>query len=75
MTFGPIGRGWSERLKYAGTYDDDWLENVFPFLPAYYQAAPADQQLLYLKGGGRSFSNISHPRAGLTSDCRCLMFP
>ncbi|MCP4408416.1 MAG: DUF2169 domain-containing protein [Gammaproteobacteria bacterium] len=56
MAFGPIGRGWESRLKYAGTYDDDWLENTFPFLPpdfneAYYQAAPPDQQMAYPKGG------------------------
>lgn len=56
MAFGPLGRGWQERLKYAGTYDDDWVENTFPFLPAdfderYYQAAPADQQIDYPRGG------------------------
>jgi hypothetical protein len=56
MAFGPLGRGWQERLKYAGTYDDDWLDNTFPFLPKdfderYYQAAPADQQIDYPKGG------------------------
>jgi hypothetical protein len=60
MAFGPVGRGWEERLKYAGTYDDDWLANVFPFLPAdfqpaYYQAAPANQQLPYLIGGEEVF--------------------
>jgi hypothetical protein len=56
MAFGPLGRGWQERLKYAGTYDDNWLENIFPFLPAdfderYYQAAPANQQITYPQGG------------------------
>jgi hypothetical protein len=56
MSFGPIGRSWTPRPKYAGTYDDDWLENVFPFLPAdfddaYYQSAPMDQQIDYLRGG------------------------
>ena len=56
MGFGPLGRGWQPRLKHAGTYDDDWLENTFPFLPpdfneAYYQAAPPDQQMAYPKGG------------------------
>ena len=56
MAFGPIGRGWAERLWYAGTYDDQWLADVFPFLPAdfdqrYYQAAPIDQQLSRLIGG------------------------
>lgn len=50
MSFGAIGRHWEPRYKYAGTYDQQWLDNVFPFLPAdfddqYYQAAPLDQQL------------------------------
>ncbi|MDJ0840172.1 MAG: DUF2169 domain-containing protein [Acidobacteriota bacterium] len=56
MAFGPVGRSWPPRSQYAGTYDDDWLENVFPFLPAdfdtaYYQSAPTDQQVDYLQGG------------------------
>lgn len=50
MSFGVIGRHWEPRFRYAGTYDAQWLESGFPFLPAdfdarYYQAAPADQQL------------------------------
>jgi hypothetical protein len=50
MALGPLGRGWSQRARYAGTYDDQWLADVFPFLPKdfderYYQAAPADQQV------------------------------
>jgi hypothetical protein len=54
MALGPIGRSWPPRPKYAGTYDDNWLENVFPFLPAnfddaYYQSAPTDQQIDYLQ--------------------------
>ncbi len=56
MAFGPIGRGWEPRYKLAGTYDQHWQDNVFPFLPAdfseaYYQCAPADQQIEYLRGG------------------------
>lgn len=56
MSFGPVGRGWLPRLAFAGTYDQDWLDNTFPFLPAdfsdeYYQAAPADLQIPYPKGG------------------------
>jgi hypothetical protein len=40
----------------AGTYDQHWLDNVFPFLPTdfkdeYYQAAPPDQQLPHPAGG------------------------
>ncbi|HUL63361.1 MAG TPA: DUF2169 domain-containing protein, partial [Burkholderiaceae bacterium] len=50
MSFGPIGRGWQPRSRFAGTYDQQWLDEVFPFLPKdfderYYQAAPADQQI------------------------------
>lgn len=55
MAFGPIGRNWRPRPSFAGTYDEAWLENGFPFLPAdfqeaYYQAAPTDQQIEYLRG-------------------------
>ncbi len=56
MAFGPIGRAWEPRPKYAGTYDQQWLDNEFPFLPRdfkeeYYQAAPVDQQVPYPLGG------------------------
>jgi hypothetical protein len=52
---GPLGRGWPQRARYAGTYDDAWLADVFPFLPAdfderYYHAAPEDQQVPVPKG-------------------------
>jgi hypothetical protein len=56
MAFGPIGRAWQPRVKLAGTYDQNWIDNIFPFLPpdfddSYYQSAPADQQMDYLQGG------------------------
>jgi hypothetical protein len=56
MAFGPIGRAWQPRAPLAGTYDKNWLDNIFPFLPpdfneAYYQAAPPDQQMPHLRGG------------------------
>jgi hypothetical protein len=56
MAFGPIGRGWPSRIPYAGTYDQDWIDNVFPFLPSdfdtrYFQCAPEDQQVPHLHGG------------------------
>jgi hypothetical protein len=56
MAFGPVGRGWEQRIKYAGTYDQDWIDNTFPFLPAdfndaYYQAASLDQQTAFPQGG------------------------
>jgi len=56
MAFGPLGRGWDPRRKLGGTYDQDWIDNDFPFLPtdfddAYYQAAPVDQQMPHPEGG------------------------
>ena len=56
MSFGPVGRNFAERLRYAGTYDEQWIEEHFPFLPPdfdphYYQAAPPDQWIPYPQGG------------------------
>ncbi|MCD4721616.1 MAG: DUF2169 domain-containing protein [Desulfobacula sp.] len=56
LSFGPVGRGWQPRYPLAGTYDQNWVDNFFPFLPAdfneaYFQAAPEDQQMPYPKGG------------------------
>ena len=49
MALGPYGRGWPQRSRHAGTYDQAWQDNEFPFLPKdfderYYQSAPPDQQ-------------------------------
>ncbi|HEX3020180.1 MAG TPA: DUF2169 domain-containing protein [Chitinispirillaceae bacterium] len=54
--FGPIGPHWKPRVNYAGTYDQNWVENVAPMLPDDYdplfqQCAPPDQIVPYLKGG------------------------
>ncbi len=51
MALGPIPRVFPDRLRYAGTYDDNWKDNIFPFLPPdfderYYQCAPPDQQIV-----------------------------
>ncbi|MCP4748881.1 MAG: DUF2169 domain-containing protein [Desulfobacteraceae bacterium] len=56
MSFGPIGRGWQPRAPLAGTYDQNWTDNIFPFLPPdfkndYFQAASFDQQVPYPQGG------------------------
>ncbi|WDG52831.1 DUF2169 family type VI secretion system accessory protein [Pseudomonas chlororaphis] len=56
MALGPLGRGWPQRARFAGTYDEAWLADCFPFLPTdfdqrYFQAAPEDQQTHYLRGG------------------------
>jgi len=56
MAFGPLGRSWRQRIKWGGTYDDSWRKTKYPFLPddfddRYFQSAPEDQQVDYLKGG------------------------
>jgi hypothetical protein len=57
MALGPVGRGWVPRSELAGTYDQRWLDETFPFLPAdfderYFQAAPVDQQLAHSSARG-----------------------
>jgi hypothetical protein len=54
--FGPIGRSWQPRVRFAGTYDQRWMDERLPFLPSdfddrYFQSAPLDQQLPALKAG------------------------
>jgi hypothetical protein len=54
--FSAIGRHWAPRKDYAGTYDEAWRKDDFPFLPKDYdekfnQCAPADQQMDYPQGG------------------------
>ncbi|VEJ56332.1 DUF2169 family type VI secretion system accessory protein [Pragia fontium] len=56
MSFGSISRTSPLRVQYAGTYDEKWRENVMPFMPAdfdfrFFQTAPLDQQMPYIKGG------------------------
>jgi hypothetical protein len=56
MAFGPIGRAWQQRIRWAGTYDQKWLDDQCPFLPEdfdtrYFQSAPEDQQIEYPRGG------------------------
>jgi hypothetical protein len=55
MAFGPTGRQLPDRAKWAGTYDQKWVDEVSPFLPKdfderYFQAAPPDQQTDHLVG-------------------------
>jgi hypothetical protein len=56
MSFGPLGRSWTPRAGFAGTYDARWLETRCPLWPddfddRYFQAAPADQQMPFPHGG------------------------
>lgn len=54
--FGVVARSWQPRLAAAGTYDDRWFQEQYPFLPqdfspAHFMCAPDDQQLPQLAGG------------------------
>jgi hypothetical protein len=56
MAFGPVGRNFYPRYRFAGTYDQEWLADRAPFWPddfsyAYFQAGPEDQQIGHLIGG------------------------
>ncbi|MGE5146046.1 MAG: DUF2169 domain-containing protein, partial [Candidatus Eiseniibacteriota bacterium] len=47
--FGPIDQTWPQRARFAGTYDDRWLDRDFPGLPQdidwrFFNIAPGDQQ-------------------------------
>jgi hypothetical protein len=66
--FGVIARAWQPRLSLAGTYDQAWLEQRHPYLPAdfnfaYWNGAPADQQIApHLDGDERiTLSNLCAP--------------
>lgn len=81
LAFGPIGRHWDPRRRYAGTYDAAWRETTFPFLPddfdeAFFQAAPPDQQIDFPRGGepvalhhlvpGRAITTFKLPKPELS---------
>ncbi|KYF90734.1 hypothetical protein BE20_16735 [Sorangium cellulosum] len=54
--FGVIAKPWQPRLKLAGTFDDRWLAERWPYMPpdfdmAYWNGAHPDMQCDYLLGG------------------------
>ena len=56
MAFGPVAGNWQPRIKYAGTYDQKWLDEKAPLWPddfddRFFQAAPEDQQIPHPRGG------------------------
>jgi hypothetical protein len=67
---GAVGRAWTPRLQRAGTYDEAWLRDGWPHLPAdfdvaHWNAAPDDQQLEALPPGSRlTLTNLTAPEHG-----------
>ncbi|MCG8429236.1 MAG: DUF2169 domain-containing protein [Chromatiales bacterium] len=71
QSFGPVARNWFPRSSLGGTYDQNWSDNVAPFLPddfdeRYYQSAPDDQQCDHLHGGERIALMGLAPQGNLT---------
>jgi hypothetical protein len=80
IAFGAIGRAWQPRLKFGGTYDQKWVDHIFPFLPSdfddrYYQAAPHDQQVDYLQGGEEVKLTNLMPRNNVEFRLPCIDMP
>lgn len=70
MSFGPIGRAWSPRLSFTGTYDQEWTENRAPYWPhdfdcRYFQCAPQDQQMPYPRGSEHIYLKNLSPRGDI----------
>jgi hypothetical protein len=54
--FGFVSPNWEARRRHAGTYDEHWKAEVFPYLPhdfddQFFQMAPEDQRFPWFKGG------------------------
>lgn len=57
---------WTPRIGYAGTYDQAWMDQRYPFLPddfdeRYHQAAPGDQIVAEIRGGEAVLLQNMHP--------------
>jgi hypothetical protein len=82
--FGVVGRSWRPRLGLAGTYDQQWLDERHPDLPAdfdfgYWNGAPADQQVTpHMRGDEQiSLVNLCPENAATQRDASgntCLSF-
>jgi hypothetical protein len=62
--FGFVSRGWSPRLEQAGTFDGQWLDERWPFMPAnfdkaHYQGSPPDQQCDSIAGETVTLRNLT----------------
>lgn len=56
MCFSYVSPHWASRARFAGTYDQTWLDERYPLLPLNYdarfeQSAPPDQQLNSIQDG------------------------
>jgi len=68
VVIGPLPVGWPERMRYAGTYDQRYMRERWPWLPAdfdwrFFLEAPPDQQLRegFWRGDERIEVHNLHP--------------
>ncbi|WP_171463142.1 DUF2169 family type VI secretion system accessory protein [Burkholderia thailandensis] len=70
---GVVGRAWTPRLQFAGTYDETWHKTRWPYHPVdhdfhYWNGAPTDQQIEWPAPGlAFELANLAlpeHTRAG-----------
>lgn len=64
--FGPVNRAWPLRRRKTGSYGGDYVKARWPGLPldfdwSYFNAAPAEQQVPYLKGDEKLIVQNVHP--------------
>lgn len=64
--FGPLKAGWGDKTPLKGTYGDKWLKENFPYFPpdfdwSYFNCAPQDQQVPYLRGDEKLFFENLRP--------------
>ncbi len=68
--FGFVGRSWEPRIKYTGTYDEQWSKERMPMLPLdfddkFYNGASSNLIFPFLTGGEKvSITNV-HPEGEL----------
>ncbi|MBA9832053.1 MULTISPECIES: DUF2169 family type VI secretion system accessory protein [Burkholderia] len=64
---GVVGRAWTPRLQFAGTYDETWRKTRWPYHPVdhdfhYWNGAPADQQIAWpAPGPAFELANLALP--------------
>lgn len=80
MAFGPVGRAWQQRIRWAGTYDQAWLAEKAPFLPddfddRYFQSAAEDQQIDFPRGAEQVVLSNLTPRGRLAFRLPDLSLP
>jgi hypothetical protein len=79
---GFIPAGWQQRSRFAGTFDQDWMDNRRPLLPKdfdvrFYNTVAQDQVLLDgLRGGEKLVLVGLHPQSSqvrlIVPDLRCM---